>query len=621
MAEGGRDYRRERLEQTFSLFETEEAPDFEIKPRVGDTNQGIEDIIKSIDALRAKNPGAISEDAANQAKIQAIAHSVNSKNKSFKTLEFVGKTDPYAELSPSAFAFTPTANTLAGMLAPADPNAADAKPDISTYVFKTDYDRSTTRKDYLEFIFKKVSARNINEIEGPGNDANAIRDAKALKTTQLDLIVTEIGTIQTPKARQEHDNALVRKAKSDMIGQNYLGATLQDNTVQCPKMGHANLLHADDLKNLNVYINNIPYGSERASKPLSAYLEFCAGIISDKYGREAAFSILLHCLSGEARKMTEWAKKLGEDFESHWVKLQCYFDPKQSTDQVNNRIRNICNERPIHLGETFGKVLNLIHLKYDDNEGDTLEVRKVLIQKECKMVYFRILKTWWPYKEPIIQQKFSNAIQHAKVAGVKQKPPSDMLLFISKEVIGSAPAVHRRNAQVYSIESGPEGMLSDEYLNSDINDRVSDDATSVSNAKPADVNAFQSNPRRPGPPNQPRRPEQNQRGNQGSSGSRNQTLRIPEHLKQKCLLCSQRDHAFAYCKLYPGAKPSNTQCYYCRALHPGNCASLGHKPPQDQVYEMSAENQSECSGFESPQYTDDTYVATVNTQNPNTNEQ
>ena len=610
MAES-RDYKIERLNQTFSLFESSEEPDYEIKARVGDAGGGLGDIIKAIDELAAANPASVDPDSAKQAKIQAIANSVTTRNKALKTLDFVSKPDIYENLSPSSFAFNAEADTFEGMLAPADANAAGAKPNISTFAFKSELDKTTMFREYLEYTYKVVTTRVIDEAETAANTAGVIRAAKDLKAKQLKLIVEEIGKIKSPKARQAHDNNLVTKAKSDMLGQNYLGSTLQGEIVQCPKLGTANLLVPNDLKSINIFVNNNPFIPGRSTRPLNLYLDFCAGIISDTYNKDAAFSILLHCLGGEARKTTDWAKKLDEDFESLWSKLQVYYTTKQSAEQVNNQIKNILHERPAQLGETFGRLLNLIRLKYDDNESDTLDVKKVLMEKECKLVYFRLLKTWWPYMFPIIQQRFYNAVQHAKMNGGKEKPPSEMILFISKEIIGSTAAVHRRNAQVYSLDC--EGMITEEFLDESQNYYLdeTDRARRMQMLEASDVEAFRGSQNRSGGAGLQRKPGQFTPKNTplgGGAAPRPQNFRIPDHLKARCLLCASKDHAYSYCKKYPGATPvyDGTWCNYCRGLHPSPCESLGHKYPPGQVSELTAEQQGNFSPEESP---DETYFA------------
>ena len=528
--------------------------------------------------------------------------------------------DRYEELSPSTFAFTETGTTLALMLAPADAAAAGAKPDISTYAFKSEYDRSGMYKDFLEFIFKKISTRVIDQTVTEQNTAPIIQGKNELKNNQLKLVVDEIGKINIPKVRQDHEAGLVQKAKDDMLGQNFLGARLRTKIIQCPKLGEANLLAADDLKNLNIYINNVPYGSDKATKPLSAYLEFTAGIISDRYNQDAAYSILLHCLTGQARQMTATAKKKNKDFENHWSKLQCCFDSKQSIDQVNNRIRSICNERPTHLGNTFAKLLNLIEMKYDDDEGDTEEQKNVLIEKEIKITYFKVMKAWYPYKEPIVQQRYSNVVQHAKVYGYTPRQASDLILYLAMEVIGRTPAIHRRSgsAQVFSLDTGPEGMLTEEFLDTPEEEQSSEDIFEASAAvapDQAEVNAYRTNQRRPNPPNRGR-PYSGPPSNQGGPKFRN-----PESLRKRCLRCSSKNHAAKYCNVYTDPRLSATQCRYCRGLHFGACANLGHNTQQGQVHEFSTSAEAAPDMTEEYDDSNEMYVAETHSPQLQNNDQ
>ena len=446
---------RQRIAQNdLSFFEeTERDQMLEV---VHEPNDGFKNLIERLTQLQTTHPTIFTQEGGNANLGTIMNNAISSalvgntargmKNMSTK---FSLKTDEYLNLNVNSFEFNEDKETVKDMM-------GKSQNSIINYPFRDKADREAFTHHYLEYIYKRISTKEIppervaDAAANPpvlARTENDVKEDEQKQRRQLKNIIEEIGKIKLNNVRKNQDSKIILKTKTNLASHDHLPVNSAENTVQLPMLGTNEVLNAQNLKDLNQYMSNCPFGSDHSTKPLGSYLEIVRSMIeSNKYNQSLAYRLLLHCLAGKPYTSVKNQKENNVSFATAWYSLQIKYCEKDNALRVNEKIHDLVTKPPIDLYATLADLENLIYQKNKSIEDKN--ERKFLNESDFRNAFWALIGNFWPYSKQTLQEKFRETLSLASSQGLERQPIQYILLRLAHETIRAAPPTVRKFQQI-----------------------------------------------------------------------------------------------------------------------------------------------------------------------------
>lgn len=357
--------------------------------------------------------------------------------------------------------------------------------------------------------------------------------------------------------------------------------------VPSPALGSVDLVSASILKSLMACVGSEKYSvGNPSSKPLRHFLPMVATTIEQhKLSEKAAYTVLLHILTGDVYTTVFNFQHIGKSFDETWRHIQLCGQASYSKEQIEKEIKKLVVTKPASLNNTLTKLHALYFDLYRYIESPTR--RSDLINQRFREDIFRIIDRFYPECYSAIETEYERIshLSQENLLGERKFDEVGTLIEITVSYISRRQiSLDRQSLSVSALEVQPDiqeqKVVAPPVPSSDVS------AISIANALMHAFNSGGNQGGKPGfnsnrsqgssqPSNQSQAASRSNTNNyQGSNQSQNMGERKPFRYEVDsgcCFKCNRPNHFAKDCKTYPNERSCPRQCKFCGGYHSSNC--------------------------------------------------
>ena len=421
--------------------------------------------------------------------------------------------------------------------------------DFAACHFQDEQEKTQFRADLMQLAF------NMLQIAEQGAD-EADEDFRARKKAGSNLLIKEMRKANPAQVRMQNRQNTLRIAEANAIRTTSISASMGGMLVECPTLGYVSVLPGSVLKNVAMQTHGEKFnGEDNSDTPLSSFLTIVSKVIMARYDEACAHQLLMYVLDKAPRETVRNLAKAKTPLKDIWMQIQTSYGGPMGTEGAREKLDKLLSTRPTNVHAVVANISNCVIAK-NQNTPD-LGTASVVNAEETRNYVFSLLKQWYPYYEPLVRNRFDQAIYNAAKNGEKPKVVG-ILIALIRDVIGQQPPIYRATSHAHALEyvdmARIDGLITEEELNRNL-----DRAYIAQVRAEADIARMGAQGARnaTGGPQRPSRPP----------------MRSPAHLVGRCFLCTSPDHFMNNCPTYKGER-ADTLCKYCKGMHSERCQNL-----------------------------------------------